>query len=149
MTNDGLPSDHCYSERVGCQKRRHNCDTSFEGAWQHASPSVSKIKIRKFLLKASQSFWRKFAQSEISCYTVYHSRLVLLARKWQHLTLATAHIRARVVCSRRRSPHLPSQLYHCWTELFSLCLHLSSPTLISPTYLILPTNVYHFAYTWV
>jgi len=42
--------------------------------------------------------------------------LILLARGWQRLTLATAHIRARVVCPRRRSPHLPSLLYHCWTD---------------------------------
>ena len=34
-------------------------------------------------------------------------------------------------------------------DLFSLCLHLSSPTLILPTCFILPTNVYHFTYIWV
>ena len=40
--------------------------------------------------------------------------------------------------------HVPTQSYTCWqNKLFSLCLHLSSPTLI------LPTNVYHFAYIWV
>ena len=37
----------------------------------------------------------------------------------------------------------------CFQDLFSLYLHLSSPTLISPTHFILPTNVYHFAYIWV
>ena len=35
------------------------------------------------------------------------------------------------------------------SELFSLCLHFSLPTLISPTCFILLTNVYHFAYIWV
>ena len=37
----------------------------------------------------------------------------------------------------------------CTGDLFSLCLHLSSSTLILPTCFILPTNVYHFAYIWV
>ena len=64
-------------------------------------------------------------------------------------------------CTREKGAHklFPctySQLtgeYHrrqSWlANFFSLCLHLSLPTLILPACFIMPTNVHYFAYIWL
>ena len=70
--------------------------------------------------------------------------IIFCHSKWWHSIKLSIHYLSMFSCARYWC-----QLHNVCYDSFSLCLHLSLPTLILPTCFILPTNVYHLAYIWV